>query len=175
MKCFRFSWIFNFQKSRVFLLRCSLHCAHILHILVSIIPGLSWHLHFFSVYWFFQLLKMNDFNFFLDFRHFFGFQLMSFNIRQYWEFDSKPSPKLSLMTIYCNFLQAFLPESWIIWGQLITLSAFSDYQIFDHLNYFGFLRFSIIENVAAFCFSWWQWFRFHQFLEQVWRSSELMV
>ena len=27
--------------------------------------------------------KLNDFGFFLDFRHFFGLQLISFNIRQY--------------------------------------------------------------------------------------------
>ena len=40
--------IFNFQKSLMsFLLRCSLHCAHILYILVTIIFFLSWHLHFF--------------------------------------------------------------------------------------------------------------------------------
>ena len=88
----------------VFLLTCSLHCAHILHILVSIILAFSWNLHLFLVYWFFQLLKMNDFSFFLGFRHFFGVQLISFNIRQYWEFDSKPFPNCPLLTYYCYFL-----------------------------------------------------------------------
>ena len=106
-----FLLIFNFQKSRFFLLRCSLHCVHILPILVSIILSLSWHLHLFSVYWFFQLLKLNDFNFFLGFRHFFGLHLTSLNIRQYWEFDSKPFPQFPLKTVYCNFL----PASVLIW------------------------------------------------------------
>ena len=92
----------------MFLLRFSLYCAHILYFLVSIVLSLSWHLHLFSVYWFFQLLKMNDFNFFLDFRHFFGLHLISFNMRQYWQFDSKTFPQFPLKTIYGNFLPALL-------------------------------------------------------------------
>ena len=59
MNCICFSWffnlIFNFLNKNAFLLRCSLHCAHILKILVSIILALSWHLFWFLVYWFFQL------------------------------------------------------------------------------------------------------------------------
>ena len=100
-----FKLIFNFQKSRMFfLLRCCLDCTRILHIRVSIILALAWHLHLCSVYWFCQLLKMNDFSFFLDFRQFFGLRLISFNIRQDWKFDSKLFPKFPLTTIYCNFL-----------------------------------------------------------------------
>ena len=41
--------------------------------------------------------------FFLDFRHFFGLQLISFNIRQYWEFDSNLFPKFPIMTNYYSF------------------------------------------------------------------------
>ena len=105
-----FKLINNVQKSRMSLLQFSLHFAHILHIVVSIILSLSWLLHF-LVYWFFQLLKMNDFSFFSDFRHFFGLQLISFNIRQYWEFDSKPFSKISTYD-YLLQLSSGLGNNW---------------------------------------------------------------
>ena len=109
MYSFFLIFYFGFQKSRMCLLRCSLHCAHILNSLVTIILALFWHLHLFSVYCFFSVVKkLNDFRFFLDFRHFFGLQLISFNIRQYWEFASKSFPKFTLTTFYCNFLPALV-------------------------------------------------------------------
>ena len=40
----------------------------------------------------FSVIKLNDFSF-LHFHHFFGLQLISFNIRQYWEFVRKSFPK----------------------------------------------------------------------------------
>ena len=52
--------------------------------------------------------KLNDLSFFLDFRHFFGLQMISFNIRQSWEFARKSFPRLTRITIYCNFLEALV-------------------------------------------------------------------
>ena len=49
--------------------------------------------------------KLNDFCFFLDFRHFFGLQLISFKIRQYWEFARKPFRNFALYTTFWFFFR----------------------------------------------------------------------
>ena len=55
----------------------------------------------------FRVVKNEWFQlFFLDFRHFFGLQTFSINIRQYWEFDSKLFLKFPVMTNYYSFLPA---------------------------------------------------------------------
>ena len=87
---FRFlNWFLNFKNQEclfltVFLTLCpySSHSGYY-HSIFVLAPTLIFGILIFSV------VKMNDFSFFLDFRHFFGLQLISFNIRQYLEFDSK--------------------------------------------------------------------------------------
>ena len=62
--------------------------------------------------------KWNVFNFFLDFRHFFGLQLVSFNIRQYWEFTRKVFSKIST---YYHLLQ-FFPASVLFLDDFLPLN-----------------------------------------------------
>ena len=98
-------WFSTFKNQElIFLLRCSLHYVHFRHILVCIIFALSWYLLLFPLYWFFQLKNWMT----SEFRNFFGLQLISFNIRQYWEFARKPFPKFSLISVYCHFASGLI-------------------------------------------------------------------
>ena len=102
--------IFNFQKLRislsvtVFLKLCpySLHCS-LYHSSFVLAPTLIFVILIFPV-----VKKLNVFSIFLDFRHFFGMQLISFNIKQYWEFARKPFPKFLFINIHSNLLQALV-------------------------------------------------------------------
>ena len=104
-----FNLIFNFQKSRlsfvtVFLTLC-LYSSHycLYHFSFVMAPtNIFVLLLSFSV-----SRKLHDFSFLLGFRHFFGLQLVSFNMWQYWEFARKPSLKFPL-SIFRYFLPALL-------------------------------------------------------------------
>ena len=97
--------IFNFQKSRVglfvtvFLTLCpySLH-SRLYYSSIIMPPTFIFVILIFSV-----VKKLNEFSFFLDLG-FFGFALIYFKIRQYWEFARKSFPTFLVITIHCNFL-----------------------------------------------------------------------
>ena len=102
-------WLLTYKCHDIFfLLRFWLHFVHSLCVLVCIILDLCQQLHLFSLFWLFQLLKNWVISvFFLDFRRFCGFQLSSFNMRQYWNFASKLFLlKFSLFNIFWIFLAA---------------------------------------------------------------------
>ena len=104
-------WLLTYKcQEIVFLLRFWLHFVHSLRVLVCIILDFCQQLHLFSLFWLFQLLKNWVISvFFLDFRRFCGFQLSSFNMRQYWNFASKLFKKIST---YYYFFEFFLQP----WG-----------------------------------------------------------
>ena len=145
------NWVYIFNN-QVFL-RCFLHCAHTLHILVSIILVLSWHLHFISVYWFFSF-KNWIISAFSYFRHFFGLQLISFNMRQYWEFDYKLFPKFPLMTIYCSLLPAWvlIKTTFCLWIFFCCLWLF-----YDQFNFWVIVKsccLAYVQQGRNMCYFW---------------------
>ena len=97
--------IFNFQKSRiglfvtVFLTLCpySSH-SRLYHSSFVLATTVVFVILIFSV-----VKKLNEFSF-----GFFGLQLISFKIRQYWEFARKSFPTFRVITIHCNFLPSLV-------------------------------------------------------------------
>ena len=80
-----FNWVFNFQLSRIGLFGTVLRtlCSYsslnsLYHSSFVLAPAFVFVILIFSL-----VKKLNDFSFFLDFRHCSGLQLISFNIRQY--------------------------------------------------------------------------------------------
>ena len=112
----------NFQKSRIGLFTvlltlcpCSSHSS-LYSSSFLLTPTFIFVVLIFSV-----SRKLNGFSFLLDFCHFFGLQFVSFNIRQYCEFASKPFSKFPLISIFCMFFSAlvlflsnFLPSNFIL-------------------------------------------------------------
>ena len=97
-------WFLTFKNQElvfvtVFLTLCSL-CSHssLYHFSFDLAPTFILLILIFSV-----IKKLNDFGFFLDFRYFFGLQLILFNIRQYWQFARVPFPECPIITFILIF------------------------------------------------------------------------
>ena len=124
----------------IFLLQSSLLCGHILYILV-------YHYTFVLTltFIFVRLIlsvdkKLNDFNLrffqlFQDFRHFFGLQLLSFNIRQYCDFFW-----IAFFEIFTgNFLLQFSSDPGIVFKQFFALFA----QFYSVAYFFSMINFNL--------------------------------
>ena len=137
MNCICFSWffnlIFNFLKNKnAFLLRCSLHCAHILKILVSIILALSWHLFLFLVFWFFQL-------------PFF----MKAVLKVFWPFSVKYLMFRMFDIWFFLFFCSLQENRSLYWttSYLFYVSNAEQWNVFVFLEFFFYFWFSKIKNV----------------------------
>ena len=133
INCIRFSWFFKFDftfrnQECLFVTVILTLCLCSSHSRLYHSSFVSWHLPLCSLFWFFQLLKNWVSSFFLDFCHFFGLQLIWFNIKQYWEFASKLFPEVPLLSIYCNFLPSFVLflNDFCLWISFCCLCIFYD-------------------------------------------------
>ena len=136
MQCIRFSsifsiWFLTFENQElvfvtVFLTLCPYSSSSsFYHASFVLAPT------FIQLILIFSVKKLNDFGL-LDFRHFFGLQLISSNIKQYWEFASQHFPKLSLITIFCNFL----PALELFWNDFLPLNIILLLCLFyDYFNF----------------------------------------
>ena len=75
--------------------------------------------------------KLNDFSFCLDFRLFFGLQLIHSNLRQYCQFTRDFFPTFLFITIHCIFLPAFV----LFLNNIFAFECYSVAYLFSLINF----------------------------------------
>ena len=134
MKCIHISWffIFNFQKSRM---SFCYGVTYFVSIFFKFLYVSFWRYVLAPTFIFATLIlsivkKIEWFQPFLEFRHFFGLQLIWFSIRQYWEFVRKPFPNFHLLLLIAVF-----SGFGIVFKRFFALESFSVAYVFSMINY----------------------------------------